>query len=93
MNLDNVNVPNEAEVAQLEAVKESVRAELQAAAEATLAIDRTQHTGQLRMAQRLAASHTQANCCTSTALGGWPGTAGAGRRLIPVHPLAQWSRF
>jgi len=41
----------------LEAVKESVRAELQAAAEATLAIDRTQHTGQLRMAQRLAASH------------------------------------
>ncbi len=27
MNLDNVNVPNEAEVAQLEAVKESVRAE------------------------------------------------------------------
>jgi len=57
MNLGNVNVPNEAEVAKLEAVKESVRIEMQAAAEGALAIERTQHTGQLRMAQRLAASH------------------------------------
>jgi len=58
MNLGNVSVPTEAEADTLETVTDRIRtATMTAAAAAAVVLDLPEHSGQVRMARRLASSH------------------------------------